>query len=660
MVGANGANEAVSAAQEPPHPAPIVGESLPKQSPPLVGFVRSADAAAEFCGERTDQVVMSEVAADSLVVTAPEIVGKADNQPADEPPPDEAAVEVRPEGPPVSLGVTEPISLGLPTPAELVLNEQMLGDLMRDSPLESEDGMRTRAEVLAELQRLVLQWIYEVSIQSGMSEASARDAGSKIFTFGSYRLGVINSGSDIDALCVAPQNVTREAFFQVLVPKLREHPDVQDLSAVPDAYTPIIKLKLKGVDIDLLFARLNLDKIPASLESLVDDNLLKHLDDRTVRSLNGSRVADLIMDLVPDAVRYRDALRLIKTWAKKHGIYSNILGFFGGITWAILMARVCQLYPHYCSAALVSRFFRVYDRWNWRNPVMLCPICEKSTEVGLEAFRVWNPKIHHADRHHLMPIITPAFPSMNSTHNVSEATKRILMDEFQRGHAMVQRVERGECSWSEVYRPTQFYSQHKHYLHFEILAKTPQAFTKWEGWIESKLRHLVRQLEHIPGLQVRPWPEHIAFHENGWPHCTAIFFGLAVAKRAPHLPKVDLREPVRKFVELINNWAERSAHAGLHDMRVRHVAQADLPSYVPRETPVAPAATPAAEEPAAKRPRSTEDLGAMAPAVVEAPAPPLTPTSIAPAGFVRAGDTKPQASAGGRKKLGKIMVKLDK
>ena len=32
------------------------------------------------------------------------------------------------------------------------------------------------------------------------------------------------------------------------------------------------------------------------------------------------------------------------------------------------VARVCQLYPHYAAAALVKRFFRVYDKWNWRNP----------------------------------------------------------------------------------------------------------------------------------------------------------------------------------------------------------------------------------------------------------------------------------------------------
>jgi len=99
---------------------------------------------------------------------------------------------------------------------------------------------------------------------------------------------------------------------------------------VPDAYVPIIKMKLCGIEMDLLFARLSLTQVPEKMESLNDDNLLKNLDDKTVRSLNGCRVADHILALVPDAERFRDTLRLIKMWAKRRGIYSNVLGFFGG------------------------------------------------------------------------------------------------------------------------------------------------------------------------------------------------------------------------------------------------------------------------------------------------------------------------------------------
>ena len=49
---------------------------------------------------------------------------------------------------------------------------------------------------------------------------------------------------------------------------------------------PIIKTKISGIPIDFLFARLALAAIPEDLE-LRDDNLLRNLDERCVRSLGG-------------------------------------------------------------------------------------------------------------------------------------------------------------------------------------------------------------------------------------------------------------------------------------------------------------------------------------------------------------------------------------
>lgn len=56
----------------------------------------------------------------------------------------------------------------------------------------------------------------------GLSEAAANAAGGKIFTFGSYRLGVHGPGADIDTLCVVPKHVSREDFFEVFEPMLKE------------------------------------------------------------------------------------------------------------------------------------------------------------------------------------------------------------------------------------------------------------------------------------------------------------------------------------------------------------------------------------------------------------------------------------------------------
>ena len=66
---------------------------------------------------------------------------------------------------------------------------------------------------------------------------------------------------------------------------------------------------------DLLFARLALPVIQNNL-SLSDVSLLKNLDTKCVRSLNGCRVTDAILSLVPNQESFRLALRAIKVWAK--------------------------------------------------------------------------------------------------------------------------------------------------------------------------------------------------------------------------------------------------------------------------------------------------------------------------------------------------------
>jgi poly(A) polymerase len=76
----------------------------------------------------------------------------------------------------------------------------------------------------------VKKFVYQVSIARGLSEASASAAGGKIFTFGSYRLGVHGPGTDIDTLCVVPKHVSREDFFDVFERMLKEMDGVTEVS----------------------------------------------------------------------------------------------------------------------------------------------------------------------------------------------------------------------------------------------------------------------------------------------------------------------------------------------------------------------------------------------------------------------------------------------
>lgn len=85
---------------------------------------------------------------------------------------------------------------------------------------------------------------------------------------------------------------------------------------------------------------------------------------------------------------------------------------------------------------LVARFFRVYTQWRWPNPVMLCSI--DGDELG---FPIWDSRKNPRDRLHHMPIITPAYPCMNSSYNVSISTLRVMMDQFQCGNKICQVIQ---------------------------------------------------------------------------------------------------------------------------------------------------------------------------------------------------------------------------
>ncbi|KAF1427268.1 Poly(A) polymerase gamma, partial [Spheniscus magellanicus] len=386
-------------------------------------------------------------------------------------------------------GITSPISLAPPKDIDCIHTQKLVEAMKPFGVFEDEDELNHRLVVLGKLNNLVKEWILELGESKNLPPSAAANVGGKIFTFGSYRLGVHTKGADIDAVCVAPRHVERSDFFQSFFEKLKHQEEIKNLRAVEDAYVPVVKFEFDGIEIDLVFARLSMQTVSDNLD-LGDDSRLRSLDIRCIRSLNGCRVTDEILHLVPNKDNFRLTLRAIKLWAKRRGIYSNMLGFLGGVSWAMLVARTCQLYPNALASTLVNKFFLVFSKWEWPNPVLL-----KQPEESNLNLPVWDPRVNPSDRYHVMPIITPAYPQQNSTYNVSTSTRAVMIEEFKHGLVVTNEILQGKSDWPKLFEPLNFFQKYKHYIVLTASAFTEDHHLEWIGLVESKIRVLVGNLE---------------------------------------------------------------------------------------------------------------------------------------------------------------------
>ena len=205
---------------------------------------------------------------------------------------------------------------------------RVLESLLREhKSYETEDEAVKREEALGHLYRVVQEWSREVTLAHGKDEEFAAEAHALIYTFGSFRLGVHGPGADMDTLVVGPRYCTRtEDFFGKLYAKLQAlEADgvVEDLHPVPDANVPVIKMEFMGFEMDLLYAQLAYDRIPLDLD-VQDPSLLRSIDEASIKSLNGTRTTDQILRLVPNPESFRTALRFLKLYAARRGMYSCV------------------------------------------------------------------------------------------------------------------------------------------------------------------------------------------------------------------------------------------------------------------------------------------------------------------------------------------------
>jgi len=494
-----------------------------------------------------------------------------------------------------ALGVTAPLSLDGPTDRDEVLTTDLHETIEPFGSFDTHDGLSHRIQVLTKLNELVKTFVRKVAEEKKIPAHLHDSLGGKIYTFGSYRLGVHTRNGDIDTLCVVPGHVSRQDFFSTFFELLKNTDGVRDCQAIENAYVPLIKLYYDDIDMDILFARLANNSMVPEDQELRSVEILRSLDDKCVRSLNGCRVTDEILHLVPNIETFRLTLRAVKLWAKQKGIYSNAMGFIGGVSWAMLVARTCQLYPNAAPSSLLNKFFLVFSKWDWPKPVFLK--MPEESPPGL-TYQVWDPRIYGADRNHLMPIITPAYPHQNSTYNVSRSTLTVMKQEFKEALELTKKImedesepPEGQKRWAPLFTKTNFFMKYKHFIVLSATADDHDAYKTWTGLVESNIRKLVSDLErseYILIAHIRP--ERIELPPNPEGHSPRYisrwFLGLSF-NRTDVQPNININvtPDIQRFTDQVHNLA-MNQNTYKPDMRVeiRYVRRKLLAPYVPKET----------------------------------------------------------------------------
>ncbi len=167
-----------------------------------------------------------------------------------------------------------------------------------------------------------------------------------------------------------------------------------------------------------------------------------------------------------------------------------------------------------------------------------------------------------------MPIITPAYPSQNSTFNVTPSTRDVMKREFEQSLAVCEEVWAGRAGWEKLFETPNFFAKYKHFIVLQASSASEEDQLEWYGLVESKVRHLVGYLEKEAIDLVHVWPKTYPSLEAGREKtCCYWFLGLVIRQQqqqqasaggeAPvqQPQSLDLTTPIKKFTELVMGTA---------------------------------------------------------------------------------------------------------
>ena len=187
--------------------------------------------------------------------------------------------------------------------------------LVFEDCLQSEELKTEQNAAIGRVEKLIRTW--EGRLFSNKDLKNESDKYCKLVCIGSHKLGVHLKGGDIDFLCIAPSWISRQDFNVNLVELLQTDESVSQIRPVPHARVPVLKFALGGVDFDLQFARLELERVEEDHDFSIKDFVS---DPQCQASLVGFLDTMAVKAAVPDILTFQSTLAGIKIWADRRKV----------------------------------------------------------------------------------------------------------------------------------------------------------------------------------------------------------------------------------------------------------------------------------------------------------------------------------------------------
>lgn len=127
---------------------------------------------------------------------------------------------------------------------------------------------------------------------------------------------------------------------------------------------------------------------------------------------------------------------------------------------------------------------------------------------------------------------------MNSSYNVTQQTKHTLLTEFEKAAMIAKELNenRGstQITWKRLFKKFPFFKAYQHFLEFQILAKDEESYKLWQGFAQTRIKQLIKQLtifdEKINGdcLELRTFPKSFKLDLADFPFNEAYYIGIRI------------------------------------------------------------------------------------------------------------------------------------